>query len=130
MKVLIVANYNTGRFSPFVMEQMEALLNEGVEIEIYALVGRGVSGYLSNVRYIRQKIREYRPDLIHAHYGLSGLCANLQRRIPVITTYHGSDIHSGGWILKLSQIAMKLSAFNIFVSREMLELSGYKKTNA
>lgn len=129
MKVLIVANYNAGHFSPFVVEQMEALRNEGVEIESYAIVGRGAAGYLSNVRNIRLKIREYRPDLIHAHYGLSGLCANLQRRIPVITTYHGSDIHSGGWVLKLSQIAMKLSAYNIFVSKEMLAMSGYKKTN-
>ena len=130
MKILIVANYNPGRFSPFVIEQMESLRKIGVEIDTYGIVGKGLLGYLSNIVGIRRKIREFQPDLIHAHYGLSGLCANLQREVPVVTTYHGSDIHSGGWVLKLSQLAMRLSAYNIFVSTKMLEMSGYKKNNA
>lgn len=130
MKVLVVANYNPGHFSPFVVEQMEALRQAGVEVDTYGIVGKGLLGYLKNIRGIKRKIREYRPDVIHAHYGLSGLCANLQRKVPVITTYHGSDIHSGGWILKLSQIAMRLSAYNIFVSRKLLEMSGFNGNNA
>ena len=130
MKILIVANYNPGRFSPFVIEQMESLRKIGVEIDTYGIVGKGLLGYLSNIVGIRRKIREFQPDLIHAHYGLSGLCANLQREVPVVTTYHGSDIHSGGWVLKLSQLAMRLSAYNIFVSTKMLEMSNYKENNA
>ena len=130
MKILIVANYNPGHFSPFVVEQMEVLRKIGVEIDTYGIEGKGLFGYLRNIVGIKKKIREFQPDLIHAHYGLSGLCANLQREVPVVTTYHGSDIHSGGWILKLSQIAMRLSAYNIFVSRKLLEMSGYKGDNA
>lgn len=130
MKILIVANYNSGHFSPFVTEQMEALKDRGVQIETYGIVGKGVWGYLRNIIGIKKKIKEFQPDLIHAHYGLSGLCANLQRGVPVITTYHGSDIHSGGWILKLSQLTMRLSAYNIFVSTKMLAMSDYKKKNA
>ena len=130
MKILIVANYNPGIFSPFVVEQIQALRARGVSVDTYGIVGKGVFGYLRNIVGVNEKIREFRPDLIYAHYGLSGLCANLQRQIPVVTTYHGSDIHSGGWILKLSQLAMRLSAYNIFVSTKMLEMSGYKKNNA
>ena len=130
MKILIVANYNPGHFSPFVLEQMESLRKTGMEIDTYGIVGKGILGYLLNLFGIKKKIREFQPDLIHAHYGLSGLCANLQRKVPVVTTFHGSDIHSGGWILKLSQLAMRLSAYNIFVSTKMLEMSGYKKNNA
>ena len=130
MRILIVANYNLGRFSPFIVEQIGALRKDGIEVETYGIVGKGYSGYLRNVKGIKRKIHVFLPDLIHAHYGLSGLCANLQRQVPVITTYHGSDIHSGGWLLKLSQLAMKLSAYNIFVSTKMLEMSGYKKGNA
>ena len=130
MKILIVANYNPGIFSPFVVEQIQALRARGVSVDTYGIVGKGVFGYLRNIVGVNEKIREFRPDLIHAHYGLSGLCANLQRQIPVVTTYHGSDIHSGGWILKLSQLAMRLSAYNIFVSTKMQEMSGYKKNNA
>lgn len=130
MKILIVGNYNPGHFSPFVVEQMQALRLQGVLVDTYGIVGKGLLGYLQNIKGIKRKIDEFKPDLIHAHYGLSGLCANLQRMVPVATTYHGSDIHSGGWVLKLSQLAMRLSAYNIFVSTKMLEMSGYKKLNA
>lgn len=130
MKLLVVANYNTGEFSSFIKEQMEALRRAGIVVDAYGIVGKGYWGYLQNASGIIRMIWDFHPDLIHAHYGLSGLCANLQRSVPVVTTYHGSDIHSGGILLKLSQMAMHLSAYNIFVSRKMLEMSGYKKDNA
>lgn len=129
IKILIVGNYNPGHFSPFIVEQIESLSKIGVEIDTYGIVGKGLFGYLHNIGGIKKKIREFHPDLIHAHYGLSGLCANLQRKVPVVTTYHGSDIHSGGWILKLSQTAMHLSAYNIFVSKKLFEMSGYNGDN-
>ena len=129
MKILIVGNYNPGHFSPFIVEQIQALRQSGVLLDTYGIVGKGILGYLRNITGIKQKIREFQPDLIHAHYGLSGLCANLQRRVPVVTTFHGSDIHSGGWILKLSQLAIKLSAYNIFISKRLQELSGTHQSN-
>jgi hypothetical protein len=72
-------------------------------------------GYLRELPALRRLIRAERPDIVHAHYGLSGLLANLQRLVPVVTTYHGSDINVPH-ILRLSKIAMRLSAHNIFVS--------------
>lgn len=128
MKLLIVANHNTGVFSPFIVEQIESLRKEAVEIETYGLVGKGYKGYLRNISGIKKKIREFQPDLVHAHYGLSGLCANLQRKVPVVTTYHGSEIHT--WGLHLSKICMRLSAYNIFVSKQLQEMSDYRKRNA
>ena len=132
MRILIIANnkIEEGRFPYFVIEQMKALMSEGVIIDSYGISGKGVFGYLKCVKGIINKIREFNPDLIHAHYGLSGLCANLQRQVPVVTTYHGSDIHSGGWILKLSQLAMRLSAYNIFVTHSLLSIGNYKSNNA
>lgn len=130
MKVLIAANFNPGYFSPFVIEQREALQKQGVLLDTYGIYGKGLWGYLKNISSLKRKIHEFEPDLIHAHYGFCGLCANMQRNVPVVTTYHGSDIHSGGWVLKLSQIAMRLSAYNIFVSKKLIELSYYKKTNS
>ena len=75
---------------------------------------------------LKQKINEFCPDIIHAHYGLSGLLANLQRRIPVVTTYHGSDINEKN-VLRFSKMAMRLSAWNVFVSRKTLEIAKPKK---
>jgi glycosyltransferase involved in cell wall biosynthesis len=126
MRILIVANHNTGKFTTFVTEQVESLRLLGIEVDYYRVHGKGFLGYLSNLSSLKAKIREYKPDLIHAHYGLSGLLANLQRKVPVITTYHGSDIHTGGMILFFSKVAIRLSAYNIFVSNKLLVQSGYK----
>ena len=124
MKVLIVANHNKGDFVTFITEQVESLRSLGVEIDYYGVHGKGTMGYLSNLSSLKAKIRAYKPDLIHAHYGLSGLLANLQRQVPVVTTYHGSDIHSGGKILFFSRLAIWLSKANIFVTKQLLRQAG------
>ena len=129
MKVLIVANNKPGQFSPFVSEQVEALKELGVEFDFFGVDGKGIRGYLSNLPSLRKKINDYHPDLVHAHYGLSGLLANLQRKIPVVTTYHGSDIHSKGTNLLISKISTHFSAYNIFVSEWLMELSAYQGKN-
>jgi glycosyltransferase involved in cell wall biosynthesis len=129
IKMLIVASYNSNRFSPFVIEQKQALADVGINVELYGVLGKGIRGYYSNRGRLLNKIADYNPDLIHAHYGLSGLLANLQRKIPVITTFHGSDIHSSKKILFFSRIAMYLSKHNIFVSRSIYEISKYKFNN-
>ena len=120
MRILIVASFNKGHFAPFIVEQTEALKKRGCEVDFFGLQGKGLSGYLQNLPQLKQKIRELKPDVIHAHYGLSGLFANLQRRVPVVTTYHGSDINDKK-VLPLSKMAIGLSAWNIFVSRKTLE---------
>jgi len=125
MKILIVASYTLGNFSPFVREQVKSISELGHEFEFFGIKQKGVIGYLSCRSELITKIKEFNPDIIHAHYGLSGLLANLQRSIPVITTFHGSDIHSRGVLLGLSKIVMRLSAFNIFVSSKLKEISSY-----
>lgn len=129
MRILIVANYNTGHFSPFVVEQVDSIRKLGVEFEYFGVVGKGPLGYLKNLPALKRKIKEFRPDIVHAHYGLSGLLATLQKKVPVIVTYHGSDIHSGGMILFFSLLAARMAAFNIFVSKKLLNRSNYKGKN-
>ena len=126
MKVLIVASYNKNRFAPFIQEQADALAKVGCEIGYFGIRGKGVSGYLKQLPELKRKIKEFQPDIIHAHYGLSGLLANLQRRIPVVTTYHGSDINNTK-ARRFSKIAMKMSAYNVFVSQKTLDLAKPKR---
>lgn len=120
MKVLVVARYKENGFAPFVTEQVEALKEAGVECRFFPVRSRGITGYLRQVPALRHAIREFKPDIVHAHYGLCGLLANLQRRVPVVTTYHGSDINEPG-VRRLSRVAIGLSRFNIFVSRRLLD---------
>ncbi len=126
MKVLIVASYNKNHYAPFIKEQAVALEELRCKIEWFGLQGKGMLGYLKNLSALKKKISETHPDVVHAHYGLSGLLANLQRHVPVVTTYHGSDINDNKAI-RFSKVAMKLSAWNIFVSRKTLDIAQPKK---
>ena len=121
MRILVVASFNKGRFAPFIVEQTEALKRQGCEVGYFGLQGKGLKGYLQNLPQLKRTIEECKPDAVHAHYGLSGLFANLQRRVPVVTTYHGSDINDKR-VLPFSKMAMRLSAWNIFVSRKIMEM--------
>jgi glycosyltransferase involved in cell wall biosynthesis len=122
MKILIVGNNKPGRFAPFVEEQARALQLQGCDVVFFGVQGKGIWGYLRCLPALKRAIKQHLPDLIHAHYGLSGLLANLQRRVPVVTTYHGSDINKPN-ILRFSKIAMCLSAYNIFVSQRNVTLA-------
>ena len=122
MKLLVIASDKGEHFVPFIEEQITALQQNGVEIVRYGVTGKGIIGYLRELPALRRVIRAERPDIIHAHYGLCGLLANLQRRIPVVTTYHGSDINNPS-IRRFSKIAMRLSAHNIFVSKRNVALA-------
>lgn len=117
MKVLIVARYKEKGYAPFVAEQVAALEKVGVECVLFPMRSKGITGYAKQLPELRKVIRIEKPDLIHAHYGFCGLFANLQRKVPVVTTYHGSDINNKS-VFRLSKIAMHLSAYNIFVSQK------------
>lgn len=126
MNILIIASYNKNRFAPFILEQAEALKKKDCEVEFFGLQGKGLRGYLKNLPALKDKINKFHPNVVHAHYGLSGLFANLQRQVPVVTTFHGSDINDKK-VLPFSRMAMCLSAWNIFVSKKILEISQPKK---
>ena len=125
MKVLIIARCRNGRYAPFITEQVEALRRQGLECRFFPVTKKGFFGYLGHFRALRESLLSWKPDVIHAHYGLCGLLANLQRRVPVVTTYHGSDINLTK-VFMLSKIAIQLSAFNIFVSQKNVEKASPK----
>ena len=122
MRVLIIARCKQGRYAPFITEQVKALEKQGVQCRYFGISKKGIWGYLCHLRGLKQAISEFKPDVVHAHYGLCGLFANLQRKVPVVTTYHGSDINNR--VVRLfSHSSMRLSAWNIFVSQRTLDLA-------
>lgn len=127
MRVLLVCSYKPKLPEgcvPFIREQVEALREQGCECEYYHIKGKGMIGYLREVPRLRKKILEWKPDIIHAHFGLSCLAVNLASRcVPVVSTYHGSDINVKS-VRPFSKIAMWLSAWNIFVSKRNMALAG------
>ena len=127
MKVLIVASFNKKRFAPFILEQVDSLRSKGIECAYFGIQGTGAMGYLKSFFKLQKMIKTFKPTVIHAHYGLSGLLANLQRSISVITTYHGSDINNKK-VLPFSKLAIVLSAYNIFVSQKTIDIAKPKKS--
>jgi len=126
IKVLIVASGNSGKLSPFIQDQIDALEKEGIIIFKFLIKGKGFRGYLNNYRSLIRSIKHNKPDIIHAHYGLSGLLSVLQMNIPVVLTFHGSDINDQR-VKYFSIFASKLSAESIFVSEDLAKSIKYKK---
>lgn len=96
MKVLVVSRYKN-QFAdhqlPFVTEQGESLKNcivDGVPcvVEFFLIKGN----YIKAVKTLKLKIREFNPDIVHAHFGLSAITAELQSLCPVVTTFHNGEI--------------------------------------
>ena len=121
MKVLIVCSGNAENFDfkihqAFIYEQIESLkLDFNTEYDTFFIKGKGITGYLKNLHGLNKKIKSFEPYIVHAHYGLSGLLACLQRKAPVVITFHGSDAYLP-MVRLLSRIAARLSRFNIFIS--------------
>jgi len=120
MKVLFVSKAAIVKMA-FIQEQKEALINQGVIIENFLIEGEGWFSYLKNYKSYLKAFRKFKPDIIHAHYGLSGMFAVLQKRTPVVITFHGSDINLK-LQRKISFFAGKLASQVIFVSNRLNRL--------
>lgn len=92
MHILFVASGNRGSISPFVIEQGNSLDKDNIELDYFLIKGKGIIGYTRNLKILKDKIREFNPDLIHAHFGLSGAVACLQWLKPKVVTFHGTDV--------------------------------------
>jgi teichuronic acid biosynthesis glycosyltransferase TuaC len=130
VKVLVVTNmYPTPAepwFGCFVREQVEDLQRLGVEIEVLAFDGRRRrSAYFSAARRLPRRLGEEPFDLVHAHYGLTGALVAAQRRVPVVTSFYGSDTVVP-WQRAISWLVAR-STTPIFVSREAARRLGYTR---
>jgi teichuronic acid biosynthesis glycosyltransferase TuaC len=124
MKVLIICSGNANKENeqeikqPFIKDQVHFLKESGIEIDVFLVFGKGVSGYLRNLRALLKRIKEGNHDLIHAHYGLSGMLASFQKKRPLLITFHGSDINLR-FNRIISNIAFLRSSAGIFVSERL-----------
>lgn len=126
MKILLVHSGNavggeTSKYT-FVREQGEALQQLGCEVEYYAVVGKGMKGYWHNVKPLRKQIREFKPDIIHAHYGLCGMVAVLATRkaVPVVVTCHnGETLTQYGNII--TSLALRKADYTICVAQHIYD---------
>ena len=121
MNVLLVHSGNAIAQSSdytFVREQGEALRELGMNVFYFAVKGKGAKGYLSSFSGLKGSIRDNHIDLVHAHYGLCGALAVLQKKVPVVITFHnGETLTFKGKLI--SSAAAWLSKYNIFVAQHV-----------
>jgi teichuronic acid biosynthesis glycosyltransferase TuaC len=122
MKVRIVCSGTQPDFDfkvhqAFVYDQLESIasVNPGIEFHYFFIGKKGLKGYLSEYLRLRKAIKEEPCDLIHAHFGLAAFLAVLQRKEPVVSTFHGSDINQPK-IRIVSAFVNLMSRASIFVS--------------
>lgn len=127
MKVLEVSRYKNNFADhqlPFVTEQGEAIRALGHEVDYFLVQGN----YIKAVGALKAKIREFKPDIIHAHYGLSAIVAELQSVVPVVTTFHNGETHR--WYVNLLASLFSLRAKHvIYVAPHIREMSYFKAKN-
>jgi glycosyltransferase involved in cell wall biosynthesis len=123
MKVLFVRSGNSS-IDPISTNQGESLQKEGIDIEFFYIKGRGLIGYLSNIRKLRKFVRIYKPDLIHSHYSFSGILASFSfSGVPVGVSLMGSDVNFSAEIILflLRFFSRHIWKFTIVKSRKMYE---------
>lgn len=95
MRVLVVMNFGADEATPqrgrWVIDQVEALREGGLDVDLFSF-RPGKDQYLPATRRIRRILKETSYDLVHAHYGLAGWCAQLAGADPLVVTFHGTDV--------------------------------------
>jgi len=97
MNILAVTNmFPTAEepdFGCFVKAQLDSLRKKGISLDlIFANGRRSKLNYLKGAWQVFFKSLLRRYDLVHAHYGLSGLMARCQLRAPVVVSFCGTDV--------------------------------------
>ena len=129
MKILFIASGNHEMPSPVVNNQAEALMSEGVEIEWFLLKGKGIKGYLRNVKPLRQYLCKHPYDAIHAHYSLSAFVASLSGAKPLVVSLMGSDVKAAGWYKFIIRLFARLFRWKAIIvkSNDMFRDLGIKR---
>ena len=98
-------------FGCFVRDQAEDIEALGVHVRVFSFDGRqDWQNYVRAARGVRRLVSEESFDVVHAHYGLTGAVAAVQRRVPLVTTFHGSDYNGWSmWQRRVSRIVARRS---------------------
>ncbi len=126
MKVLQVTNAYPYQDNPtygvFIKTQIDSLSREGVENEILFINGKeSKTNYLRALAPLWRKVRREEFDLIHAHYGFSGMVARLQPFRPLVVSFCGSDLQ--GTMANFQGRITRRSKAEIFMGKMLSRLA-------
>jgi teichuronic acid biosynthesis glycosyltransferase TuaC len=121
----------------FARRQVASLQQVGVVCETFFLASRTSPWILAKEwRRLRNTIKLFQPDLLHAHYGtVTAFLSAVNTPIPLVVTYRGSDLNpslSTPWVrwlagILLSQLAALRASRIICVSEQLRERLWWRK---
>ena len=115
MKIIVITSLFPHKeklqYGTFVKEQIESLVNyypDEIEIDVYFINGsESTLNYIKALLLLPKEIRKKKYDIAHVHYGLT-LISTLFISIPIIVTFHGSDLML--WYVKIISKLLKFKA--------------------
>ena len=96
MKILFIASSRKGKgISPFIKRQGESLISHGVDVNYFLMQGAGLKNYIKSLFTLRNYLNINNFDLVHAHYGLTGIITLLAKpkRLKIVLSYMGDDLY-------------------------------------
>ena len=123
LRVLIVANMYPSAARPsygvFVADQVAGLRATGeVEVEVFHWDARR-RPWRYGLAALELALTKVEADVVHAHYGLSGVVAlAAPRRLPLVLTVHGRDCHHPV-VKRLTSLVARRAAAVVAVSDEL-----------
>lgn len=120
MKVLYVLTGNKKVLSYIFANQLESLAPALSEHKVFTVQGKGLKGYLRNLQPLRRVIKDFQPDLVHAHYSLCGYLVSLTGFKPIVVSLMGSDSRRALSVFLIRCFHKFAWAYAIVKSREML----------
>jgi len=114
---------------PWLREQVTNFNRIGLDTTVYRIPNESIIEKFKATIGLRKLIKKRRFSLIHCHWGYNTIIA-YNSIIPIITTFHGSDLQGdvkengsrtikGYIIIFLSRVSTLLSYYNIFVSARL-----------
>ena len=113
--LFVVPSRRGGCVMSFAYDEIESLVATGIQSDIFVLETRLSVGRLwSQCRGLRRRVREFRPDLVHVHFGtLVAFLTAMVITVPFVMTFRGSDLNpswSDGFFRNIIQKLMSHTA--------------------
>ena len=116
MQILFISSSRKGKgISPFILNQGESIKKNNIQIDYFLISGSGITNYFKSIFDIRKKLKEKKYDLIHAHYGFSGIVSKLVfSKLKVVVSFLGDDLEGS---VKQNGKYSLLSKFYVIINK-------------
>lgn len=114
MRVLVFTNMypfaDMPFYGSFVKDEVESLRAAGVDVDVYFVNGKASKlNYLWSPSGLNGRLRRTKYDVLHVHHSFCGFVATMQKKVPVVWTFHEGEITSGVEAMRREGVTKRLA---------------------